>query len=150
MTMLRIYLIAGLLVTTLLGGLWLWGHEGHQKALQAANEAKVIATQRDSALEALRLFKRAADIEAETLRARATVAETQRAVAAKKLKDLNEALDGHPEWAGAPIPGSVLDSLDDPATAEAASAGSPPRSVPKAGAGRKDKPRSGPGVPQTR
>jgi hypothetical protein len=128
--MIRIYAVIALAVSLLVGGLWLCGHEGHQKALQAANEAKVIATQRDEAKAALEAVNRAAIRNQEITISRIAVAEKQRATAQRKLNDLQTALDGHPEWAGAPVPDSVWQSLPGGSAPEAAPATGTPGGLP--------------------
>jgi len=88
-----------------------WAQEGHQQAREASNRVQEMATQ----LEEARRAQRAAELSLELSRRMAeerlqAQAEARRQAEAK-LKELQDALADHPDWAAGRVPDRVLDAL---------------------------------------
>lgn len=128
LTRLGTEIIAGLVLALSVLGLYIWGQEGHQKALSEAARAQVIATQRDEVKASLEAVNRALLRAQEVTIARQVVADKQHKADLARVQKLNDEISSHPEWANAPVPDGVWDAIfksDDSVQGGAGPAASP-------------------------
>ena len=109
--MTKVYAVVAALLLAAFAGWWGGGRQGAQKALQAENERRSMATQLATANASLRAAKEAWDRERAVLEERARVRITQAQRAKTQIKELDHAVQTAPRWAAEPVPDSVWDAV---------------------------------------
>jgi len=88
-----------------------WAQEGHQQAREASIRVQAMATQLEAAQNAQRASELALELSRRMAEERLQAQAQARREAETKLKELQDALKDHPDWAAGRVPDSVLDAI---------------------------------------
>jgi len=88
-----------------------WAQEGHQQAREASIRVQAMATQLEDARSAQRAAELSLEMSRRMAEERLQAQAEARRQAETKLKELQDALTDHPDWAAGRVPDRVLDAL---------------------------------------